>query len=193
MKKRFLVLLLLPVFLLAGCAKSGGDYVLLESSKNYKVYAWDDISYWEDGYYSDFVYLVFNNAGEKIDSGYGEFSEPYFCQFDNDILKLEISAGSNAGTTTYYQLETSLISEAFQNVCYDDGEICAYVTYAGTTAYICVQELFSSDFLLKEELDMGGIMATVFTASLDGDTLSVEHVRGENFQDVTETFQLNRN
>lgn len=187
MKKIFSVLPLLLIIILSGCSNSAGnDFSLIASGENYKLYAYSN----SDGINSDYNYLIFDNNGDKIDSGYYESTAPEFYSFDNGILRLSVNAGTFAKETTYYNLETSLISENYENVYYDDGEISVYINYVDNSAYIYAKKIFDSDYLLKEKLNTGGIMITDFHVSVNGKVITVEHTKGENYENIVETFRL---
>lgn len=161
-------------------------YSLIDSSDNYELYAYTD----KNDVLSDYIFFVFNNNGDKIKSGYFEAGEPRFTEFDNDILKVSTGAGTNAQIVTYYDLSSSLVSSEYQNVYYDDGDLVVYIDYDKDKTFITAQKIFNSEVLLREELDMGGIFATNFDVSVKDETITVEHIKGENYETITETFKL---
>ena len=191
MKKQLTVVILLTIILLAftGCTYSHiNNMSLLEEDNNYKIYGYLD----KNDILTDYFYIIFNNDGEKIDSGHCERVNPNFQKFDNDVLKLSKSFGSNAKFVTYYDLSKSIVSEEYQNIIYDDGELVIYIYYIdgeiGT--HIVTKNIFDSKILLDEELDMGGIMSTDFKVNIEGKIITVEHVKGQNCETIVETFEL---
>ena len=190
MKKSFILLSLVIAFILAGCSDSSkNDYKMIEQSNNFKLYAYEN----DDEIYSDYVCFIFNNAGKKIASSYYETKQPDLHTFDNGVLRVFINAGTSAGLSTYYNLETSAVSETYQCVYYDDGEIVIYIHYDESDTYICAKEIFGSDFLLKEKLDTGNTFITGFEVDFSDGVVTVEHPKGEQYDDtIVETFELNR-
>ncbi len=175
------------ILVLYGCSNStDNNFSLVKSEKNYKLYAFSN----SDGIESDYNYFIFNNNGDKIDSGYYESAAPQFHNFDNGVLKISVNAGTFANETTYYNLETSLVSDNYENVYYDDGEITVYINYVDDSAYIFAKEIFNSNYLLKEKLDTGGVMITDFNVSINDKKITVEHTKGKNYNNIIETFNL---
>lgn len=190
MKKSFILLSLVIAFILTGCSNNTkNDYRIIEQSNNFKLYAYEN----NDGIYSDYVYFIYNNDGKKIASAYYETRQPAFHTFDNGVLRISINAGTNVALRTYYDLETSAVSEDYQGVYYDDGEIVIYIHYDESDTYICAKEIFGSDFLLKEKLDTGDTFITGFEVDFSDGVVTVEHPKGEQYDDtIVETFELNR-
>ncbi len=186
--KKILFLALALVLILTGCSNGvENNYKQIEQSKNFSLFAYEDT----DGVLSDFVYFIYNNKGDKIESAYYETRKPEFRVFDNGILKVFVSLGTNAGVSTYYNLETSVASDTYQNVYYDDGEIVIYIDYSDSDIYLCAKKIFGSNFLLKEKLDMDGITTTVFEVSYSNGLVKVEHAKGKKYDTIVETFELN--
>jgi len=186
--KKALFLALSLVLILTGCSNGvESKYKQIEQSKNFSLFAHEDTN----GVLSDYLYFIYNNKGDKIASAYYGNREPKLSIFDNGILKVFVSGGTNAGVSTYYNLETSLASDTYENVYYDDGEIVIYIDYSDGNIYVCAKKIFGSDFLLKEKLDMGGISTTLFDVSYSNGLVKVEHAKGEKYDTIVETFELN--
>lgn len=187
MKKAICFTLILISLFLAGCSnEKTGSLTLTASETGWELYSYSD----NDNVASDYTYLIFNTNNEKIDSGYFESAEPEFKSFDNGILSVSISAGTFADQTTYYDLETSAVSDTYENVFYDNGEITIFINYDNSNADLYAKQIFGSEYLLSETLDTDGIMTTDFNVSVDGEKITVEHPKGENYENVVETFYL---
>lgn len=175
------------LLLISGC-QTDSNYTLIEDDNDYQVYAYAD----SDGILSDYTYFIFNDNGDKIDSGYNQSREPIFQKFDNHVLKRLISAGTNVNFTTYYDLSRSLISDEYENVYYDDGELVVYIHYdnQNDSTYVTAKKIFDSDFLLNEKLDLDGIFTTDYHVEVKDNRVTVQHVKGPHYDDVVETFEL---
>ena len=185
--RKISILLAVLLLCLCGCSKSEkGNYNIVEQNKNYEVYAYSK----GDDPLSDFVYIVFNRNGEKIDSKYLELGEPRFKELEDSILKVGYGTGTNSEIVTYYDLANSLISKEYQNVCYDDGEKVAYITYGDGDTFICVSDTFGNEPILKEVLNMGGIMTTEFKVDIKDGKITVEHAQGKDYKTIVESFDL---
>ncbi len=129
------------------------NYSLIHSSNHYQVFAYND-----KNILSDYTYFIFNNKGDKIDSGYYKDNEPKFEEFQNGITKITINYGTNSELVKYYDLTNSRISEEYSGVYFDNGELVIYIDYIDDDTYLYAKNIFDSDLLLKEKLDMDGIM-----------------------------------
>ena len=183
--KRFSFLIVFCLIFLVGCSQDNNKYTLLEENDNYELYAYEN-----DDILSDYVYFVFNHDGEKIDSGYYEVGEPRFKRFENDVLKVSTGSGTNVAFITYYDLNQSLISDEYQNVYYEDGNLIAYITYQEGDTYLCVKHIFDDQLLLKEKLQIKDIMTTDYQITIKDNVVTVEHAKDSSYETIVETFSF---
>ena len=95
--KKFSAFIIICFILLVGCKQDNNHYSLLEENEYYELYGYD-----KNDILSDYVYFIFNDDGEKIDSGYLEVGEPRFEKISDDIVKISTGSGTNVAFITYY-------------------------------------------------------------------------------------------
>lgn len=185
-KKLIIVCTIILIFLFSGCGKNTEEFVTLSDEKNYTVNAYNM------GYaVSDYVYVIRDNSGSKLDSGYLEQSEPHFEYINNNILKFYYSYGTNATISRFYDLQNSLISEEYQEVCYSDENYVIYPSFnENGKTYINVCKLFDSKTIVEKELDTDGVFITTFDVKVDNNVVTVKHAKGVNNETIVETFNL---
>lgn len=179
--------ILLLVF--SSCSNNEKDKLtLISNNENYEVY-----EYCYSQFTSDYFFFVFDNKGEKIDAGYCKEHLPSIKKVSDFTLEYSISFGTNASEYKYYDVDKGISSETFQNVYYYQDNMIAYVEYIGNIAYICYKGVFDESLLLKEKLDMDGIMTTQFEVSVGNNVLYVTHAKGNEYKEITEEYIIVRN
>lgn len=179
--------LILFFLMLTGCHNNTENLSLISKGNNYIVY-----EYQYNEITCDYMFVVFDDNGNRIDSAVVENHEPTFNYLDATLLAYELSFGTNAIEYKFYDIEKSIVSETYQNIYYQKDNQIAFIEYENDKTYICYKELFEKDNILKEELDMDGIMSTEFEIVVNDDFISVTHSKGESYDEITENFSLNK-
>ena len=158
----------------------------IEKNKNFEVNA-----VCKNDILSNYSFVVYDNNGNKIDSGNLEHIEPKFTYLNETVAKKTISYGTtNANEVTYYDLKKSVASPVYTDVYCDNSDIVICIKSVNDSSYLLVQSIFSGETLLKQDIDTGDVFVTDFDVNINGDVIKVNHSKGVDYTTVTDTFYL---
>lgn len=203
MKKIFLILC--TVFLFAGCSDNNGSSLpeettgslITETSENeYEIIA--EEQYFRvkrsDGAYS---YEILDGDGNIVRSDGPYTKEPHISMSDESVVKVSYQAGTGLSTrwTFYYDTVSnefspvyySVFGESGENVIYRSGSSIVISNIFDKTKYY--KEINKFKYLLSETVE------PFISAEIDdsGDMIKITYLTGDDFEEVTEYFDISEN
>lgn len=158
----------------------------------------EDSTYYKVSLINSQYYCSFYNKNHQVVRVDGPFSEiPHLVVTDNGnsiIVRLTLQAGTGVGTQYgyFYDVEKTLFSEVFQSILDQSENLVAYID----KEKVVVRDIFDKTKYDKEISDFrdpfSNVAQPITNASFseDSKTITVTYLTGDNFREVSETFEI---
>lgn len=141
----------------------------------------------------EFQYFIFDNSHQVLDYGVTERNEPKISN-SAGMLKICISAGTNAVSCRYYKPDAKVISDWFSNSLVESKEIVAYLDYSVGPTKLIVQDIFYKSKYYREfkkEFSKKSTSPVLKAEFINQDTqLRITYITQQNDHEITETLNL---
>ena len=158
----------------------------------------ENTTYYQISVSNSQYYCSFYNKNHQVVRVDGPFSKiPHLAVTDNGnsiIVRLTLQAGTGVGTQYgyFYDVEKTLFSEVFQSILDQSENLVAYID----KEKVVVRDIFDKTKYDKEISDFrdpfSNVAQPITNASFseDSKTITVTYLTGENFREVSETFEI---
>lgn len=189
--KKLLIIFVVLIFLLAGCAKE------FEAPSNPSVTPYEKGKYYEKynitkHSYPQIQYIIFDGNHEVLDYEVIEKSYPKITMM-NGLVKVRVGCGTACFNVKYYNPEKRLISEWFFKPIIESDTMVVYLDYVDGVYQLIVQDIFDKQKFYKGfARDFSKIPYPVTSADFlyDGLQLRITYKTGQDGHEVTEILDL---
>lgn len=145
----------------------------------------------ENGLYA---YTIYSQNGDAVKYEDKLMSQPDISLLDDNLIKVIIRAGTGIGAQSgfYYDISYNRFSDVYQSILDQHGE---FVVYA-TEKTIIVTDIFGDKACWLELSSFSNPFSDAAfpfisaTFSNDGSQIYVTYLTGENYEEVSETFEI---
>ncbi len=151
----------------------------------------EEDKYFKKMYLGNFIYsyAIYNAAGEIVEEGKGK--QPVIDYIDDSTIRRQISAGTNAFCTVYYDIVNDRLSETYMNPIAAGYERVAYLDNRGGEIFLIVKNIFDNEFYNEFSLDFSDMLFPVKKAEFwDEDTLYIKYCSGESQVEKERTLKI---
>ncbi len=151
----------------------------------------EEDKYFKKMYLGNFIYsyAIYNAAGEIVEEGKGK--QPVIDYIDDSTIRRQISAGTNAFCTVYYDIVNDRLSETYMNPIAAGYERVAYLDNRGGEIFLIVKNIFDNEFYNEFSLDFSDMPVPVKTAEFwNEETLHIKYCSGESQEEKERTLKI---
>jgi len=151
----------------------------------------EEDKYFKKMYLGNFIYsyAIYNAAGEIVEEGKGK--QPVIDYIDDSTIRRQISAGTNAFCTVYYDIVNDRLSETYINPIAAGYGRVAYLDNRGGEIFLIVKNIFDNEFYNEFSLDFSDMPVPVKTAEFwDEETLHIKYCSGASQEEKERTLKI---
>lgn len=211
MNKKYILLLMVLLCLLAGCSNtniSNNNLEFKASSESENIdsnYSLNDIDtlYKKDKNYeilsnknlTVFEYTIRDNNSDVMDFGYHDYRGSFDIIQENDFLTLNYGWGGSSWYERYYDVSNGRVSRFFARPAGNSNDLVAYFAFKEDhTLVLVIQDIFDSNVFYKEiKRDFSDFVIKIKTEAefFDNDTkLRITYWINPDNEEVTEIIDL---